>query len=179
VIESHLVFFPYNAAFLAQGLAMSTLSVIEMFAGTGPDGLPVAEKLQVRVREDDACQLVRSPAFIKSLAGGDIIKMDKESGQFELHERSGNLCIRVFSKSDLQPVAESLTPLLEKLGGDLDIETPRMLVYTIHVSCGFEAIEQIFEQSMRDGSVWLYGNVYSPEDGETPLNWWLDILKPQ
>ncbi|MDZ7924285.1 MAG: DUF4265 domain-containing protein [Marinagarivorans sp.] len=158
---------------------MSTLSVIEMFAGTGPDGLPVAEKLQVRVREDDACQLVRSPAFVKGLAGGDIIKMDKDSGQFELQERSGNLCIRVFSKADIRPVAEALTPELEKLGGDLDIETPRMLVYTIHVSCGFEAIEEIMNQSMQDGSAWWYGNVYSLDDGETPLNWWLDILEPQ
>ena len=150
-----------------------------MFAGTGPDGLPVAEKLQVRVREDDACQLVRSPAFVKGLAGGDIIKMDKDSGQFELQERSGNLCIRVFSKADIRPVAEALTPELEKLGGDLDIETPRMLVYTIHVSCGFEAIEEIMNQGMHDGSAWWYGNVYSLEDGETPLNWWLDILEPQ
>ena len=158
---------------------MSSLSVIEMFAGTGPEGLPVAEKLQVRVREDDACQLVRSPAFVKGLAGGDIIKLNKTSGQFELFEPSGNLCIRVYSKADINPVAEALTPELEKLGGELDIETPRMLVYSIHVSCGFEAIEAILNAGMRDGSQWLYGNVYSPEDGETPLNWWLDILKPQ
>ncbi|HEY7773502.1 MAG TPA: DUF4265 domain-containing protein [Marinagarivorans sp.] len=158
---------------------MSSLSVIEMYAGIGPDGQTVAEKLQVRVREDDACQLVRSPAFVKGLAGGDIVKLDKESQQFELTQRSGNLCIRVYSKGDIRPVAELLTPRLEKLGGDLDIETPRMLVFSIHVSCGFEAIEAILNESMRDGSQWLYSNVYSQDDGQTPLNWWLDILKPQ
>lgn len=158
---------------------MSSLSVIEMYAGIGPDGKSVAEKLQVRVRDDDACQLVRSPAFVKGLASGDIVKLDKESGQFELIQRGGNLCIRVYSKADIRPVAELLTPKLEKLGGDLDIETPRMLVFSIHVSCGFETIEAILNEGMRDGSQWLYSNVYSQEDGQTPLNWWQDILKPQ
>ncbi|WP_053979231.1 DUF4265 domain-containing protein [Marinagarivorans algicola] len=158
---------------------MSSLSVIEMYAGIGPDGKQVAEKLQVNVREDNACQLVRSPAFIKGLAGGDVVMLNKQSGQFELTQRSGNVCIRVFSKNDLAAVAERLTPELEKLGGDLDIETPRMLVFTIHVSCGFDKIEAILNAAMHDGSVWLYGNVYSEEDGETPLNWWQEILKPQ
>lgn len=158
---------------------MSALSVIELFAGIGPDGQPVAEKLQVRVRDDNACQLVRSPAFIKGIAGGDVIRLDKEGGQFELLERQGNLCIRVFSRADIRPVAEAITPALEKLGGELDVETPRMLVYTIHVSCGFESIEAIFNGAMREGSQWLYGNVYSPDDGTTPLNWWQEILAPQ
>ena len=158
---------------------MSSLSIIEMYAGTGPDGLPVAEKLQVRVRDDDACQLVRSPAFVKGIASGDIVKLDKGSGQFELQERSGNLCLRVYSREDTTAINEAITPSLEKLGGELDIETPRMLVYTIHVSCGFEAIEKIFDKAMVNGSQWAYGNVYSPEDGETPINWWTDILKPQ
>lgn len=158
---------------------MSALSVIEMYAGIGPDGQPVAEKMQVRVRDDDACQLVRSPAFIKGLASGDIIKLDKASGQFELLQRSGNLCIRVFSREDILPIAENLTPALEKLGGELDLETPRMLVYSIHVSCGFDKIEAILTRNVSGQSQWLYGNVYSPDDGQTPLNWWQEILAPQ
>lgn len=158
---------------------MTSLSVIEMYAGIGPDGKPVAEKLQVKVRDDDACQLVRSPAFVKGIASGDIVKLEKGSDQFALQERSGNLCIRVYSRSDIRVIAEAITPALEKLGGDLDIETPRMLVYSIHVSCGFEAIEAILNKAMNGDSQWLYGNVYSPDDGETPLNWWVDILKPQ
>lgn len=160
---------------------MSALQVIEVFAGTGADGQPVAEKLSVRVNEDNTCQLVRSPAFVKGIASGDTIKFTPENREFEIIKHSGNLCIRVFSRGDITVLAENLTPALEKLGGELDIETPRMLVYSIHVSCGFQAIEAILNQHVgQDGdSAWLYGNVYDPKDGQTPLNWWQDILKPQ
>ncbi|MBB3061605.1 MULTISPECIES: DUF4265 domain-containing protein [Microbulbifer] len=159
---------------------MTALQVIELFAGTSPDGEPVVERLQVRVNEDDSCQLVRSPAFIKGIASGDTIKVNTEKQEFELVKRSGNLAIRVFCRGDSAAVSDRLTPQLEKLGGELDLESPRLLVYSIHVSCGFATIEKILD-SVCDGanSVWYYGNVYDPQDGQTPLNWWQDILKPE
>ncbi len=56
-----------------------------------------------------------------------------------------------------------------------------MLVFSIHVSCGFETIEKIMEETVgRDAdSTWMYGNVYDPADGSTPLNWWQELLKPE
>jgi hypothetical protein len=174
-----LAVFLYNAPLFKIERVMSSVNVIEIYAGIGPEGQPVAEQIAAEVRKDKAYQLMRSPAFVKGLASGDIISLDTETGQFELLQRSGNLCIRVFSKGNIRLVAECLTPELEKLGGSLDIETPRMLVYAIHVSCGFDAIETILNEGMQANSMWLYGNVYSQEDGSTPLNWWLDILKPQ
>ena len=165
---------------------MQALQVIELFAGTGADGQPVVERLQVKVNADDSCQLVKSPAFVKGLASGDTIKLetdgDSQAGsRFSLVKHSGNLCIRVYSRGDITALSDSLTPALEKLGGELDIETPRLLVYSIHVSCGFSTIEAVLNQciSAVDNTVWLYGNVYDPVDGQTPLNWWQDILKPQ
>ncbi len=160
---------------------MSSISVIEMFAGTRPDGSPVAERLQVVEADEDSFVLVRSPAFIKGLAKGDQISLNKEDRSFELIKRSGNLCIRVFAKEDIEQLSEDLTPLIEKLGGELDMETERVLVFSIHVSCGFEAIENILNDLVGEEteSAWVYGNVYDPNDGETPLNWWQDILKPQ
>lgn len=159
---------------------MSALQIIEMFAGNNAEGEPIAERLQVKVDNEKNCHLVKSPAFVKGLASGDTVKLNSETGQFEITKHSGNLCIRVYTKEDIRPLAEALTPELEKLGAEQDIETPRMLVYSIHVSCGFEAIEAILNRhTTGDGYMWMYGNVYDPEDGTTPLNWWLDILKPQ
>ncbi|GAB2514870.1 DUF4265 domain-containing protein [Microbulbifer agarilyticus] len=161
----------------------TALQIIELFAGTNPDGEPVVERLQVKVNEDDSVQLVRSPAFIKGIASGDTIKVNREDPEkpsFELVKRSGNLAVRIFCRGDSTKLSDQLTPQLEKLGGELDLESPRMLVYSIHVSCGFEEIEKILNSAC-DGanSVWYYGNVYDPVDGQTPLNWWQDILKPE
>lgn len=159
---------------------MSALQVIELFAGIRPDGEPVVERIPVRVLEDDSCQLVKSPCFVQGIASGDVIKLNAEDQSFELVKRSGNLCIRVFAREDIEQIAEDLTPILEKLGGELDFENQRMLVFSIHVSCGFEAIEKALRDHIDDEeSAWFYGNVYDPKDGETPLNWWKEILAPQ
>ena len=160
--------------------AMNELQIIEMFAGTDGNGQAVVEKLQVLTDEKQQCRLVKSPAFVKGVASGDKIKFNPETQQFELSERSGNLCIRVFSRTEMGMLSELLTPEMEKLGGELDIETSRLLVYSIHVSCGFSAIESLLEKHVKMPNYgWMYGNVYDPNDGITPLNWWHDILKPQ
>ena len=72
---------------------------------------------------------------------------------------------------------QNLTSNLEKLGGSLDLQTERALVYSIHVSIGFQTIEKLFNDACGDNpdTVWYYGNVYDPEDGITPLEWWLDF----
>lgn len=160
---------------------MSSLDVIELMAGVKPDGTPVVERLQVTVQEDDSCQLVRSPAFIKGIASKDVIKLNKDDQSFEVVKRAGNLCIRVFSREGVEKLAEELAPQIEKMGGELDFENERMLVFSIHVSCGFQKIEDLLNDYIDEdeGQAWLYGNVYDPKDGVTPLNWWLEILKPQ
>lgn len=159
---------------------MQALEVIELFAGLDANGQAIVERLPVRINEDSSCQLVKSPAFVKGIASGDTIKLTPGSQNFELIKRSGNLCIRVLSRGNIETLSEALTPEFEKLGGELDTETERFLVLSIHVSCGFSAIEEILNKFV-DGSnsIWLYGNVYDPEDGSTPLNWWQEILSEQ
>jgi len=160
---------------------MKALQVIELFAGLGANGQPIVEKMHVRELDNGHMQLVKSPAFIKGLASGDVIRCDVPNQEFEIVQRSGNLSVRVFSRDDISLLADALTAEIEKLGGDLDLETPRMLVYSLHVSCGFSVIEDLLNQFVgKDGrSTWMYGNVYDPVDGQTPLNWWQDILKPE
>ncbi len=157
----------------------NALQIIELFAGIGADGQPVAERLQVLINDDNSCQLVKSPAFVKGLAAGDVIKLEPGSDEFTILKRSGNLAIRVYTRDDSSELVDELSPPLEKLGGELDIETPRLLVYSIHVSCGFQQIERILDSVASDEVMWTYGNVYDPQDGQTPLNWWQDILKPE
>lgn len=160
---------------------MKALQVIELFAGLNPEGQPVAETVRVRELDGGHLQLVQSPAFVKGVASGDHIKYNPDTREFELVQHSGNLSIRVFSRGDITELADRLTPALEKLGGELDLQTPRMLVFSIHVSCGFANIEQVLQEALEDDpdSAWLYGNVYDPNDGTTPLNWWQSILQPE
>lgn len=157
---------------------MNQLTEIDLFAGTRPDGETVAEKVQVKQLEEGEYMLVRSPCFVKGLASGDKIAFDEKDNSFELKTHSGNLCVRVFSRDGVTRLAADLTPQVEKLGGSLDYENERMLVYSIHVSCGFKGIETLFNDHIDedDHQLWLYGNVYDPEDGVTPLNWWQKIL---
>lgn len=158
---------------------MDSLHAIELFAGLKPDGHPMVERLPVKVLPDNTVQLVRSPAFVKGLASGDVIKADPDKREFEIITHSGNLSVRVFTRGDASQLADKLNGPVAKLGGDLDFETPRMLIYSIHVSCGFSAIEEVFNPVSGEETAWQYGNVYDPSDGVTPLNWWHDILKPE
>ncbi|WNO09074.1 DUF4265 domain-containing protein [Teredinibacter sp. KSP-S5-2] len=160
---------------------MSNYQFIELYAGLRPDGQPVVERLQVEILDDDSCKLIKSPSFVQGVAKGDNVKLNQDERTFELIKRSGNLSIRVFAKQDIGAIEADVTPRLEKLGGSLDFENERLLVYSIHVSCGFKEIEAILNDHIGEEteSAWFYGNVYDPADGVTPLNWWQEILKPQ
>lgn len=157
------------------------LRTIELFAGTRPDGQPIVEQLPVSELDSGELQLVRSPAFAQGIASGDIVKLLPNTQEVELVQRSGNLSLRVFTMGDMATLADQLVPALEKLGGELDLHNDRMLVFSIHVSCGFAEIEKIMEKTLGQDpqSQWMYGNVYDPADGSTPLNWWQSLLKPE
>jgi hypothetical protein len=88
--------------------------------------------------------------------------------------RGGNVCIQFHWSGDIDRCARDLLPKIKALGGRLDGRTPRLLVFTVPVSVGFPEIEAIFHAAEKeyDGCGWMYGNVYDPADGTTPLNWW-------
>jgi len=155
---------------------------IDLFAGEQGEGKPVVERLAVIEPEPNIFQLVKSPGFLRGIARGDVIKVDKEKGSYTLVKRAGNLCIRVIAKNSIAKISGSLVPAMEKLGASLDYENERMLIFSIHVSCGFQAIEQILNSHVgKNGeSSWIYGNVYSIVNGElVPMNWWQEFLKPE
>jgi hypothetical protein len=152
---------------------------LPFLAGVGPNGDPVFESLRVELLEgDNRVRLLRSPLFARNLASGDILRViNADTAEYELEKRSGNLSIRVFRKYEIEKLEEQLTSKLEKLGGELDFSTDRALVYSIHFSIGFQTIEDVLNQTCQsfDESVWYYGNVYDPEDGTTPMEWWLEV----
>lgn len=166
---------------------------ISLIAGYRNDGEPVLEKLVAeamtpatnalgtKLPANKEYRLLKSPAFVRSLAAGDRIRYpaDNPAG-YELLKRSGNLCIRVLRKEGIEEVANALSPELELLDGTLDLQSPRVLVYSIHVSIGFQAIEVLLDRVVGQfpGTVWYYGNVYDPADGVTPLDWWQEFLAP-
>ncbi len=153
---------------------------LPFLAGINPAGEPVFESLEVELVEgtEDEVRLVRSPLLTRNLAAGDKLKViNSSSAEYELLRRSGNLSIRVFRLQQLDVLAENLTAKIEKLGGSLDSQTDRALVYSIHFSLGFQTIEGLLGMACKDypDTAWYYGNVYDPEDGATPLEWWLDF----
>ncbi|MCR8922037.1 DUF4265 domain-containing protein [Dasania sp. GY-MA-18] len=158
---------------------------LELLAGQHPNGEMVVERVLVTPQpEEHSYLLLKSPVFVRGIARGDVIHANandssQPKGSFKVLQHGGNLCVRVFSKEDNDNLEQALTSAIEKLGGDLDIHEKRVLVYSIHVSCGFNTIEKLLNEQLEQHpqSNWLYGNVYHPQSGE-PLNWWQAILSP-
>lgn len=155
---------------------------VELLAGRHPNGEMIIERVTVEVSEQPAgFRLLASPVFVRGIAKGDIIEpMAAPQGAFKICQHGGNLCVRVFSRADNSLLEQALTSELEKLGGNLDLSQPRVLVYSVHVSCGFQAVEEILNRLVGAAAdhMWVYGNVYDPETQE-PLDWWQPILAPQ
>ena len=139
-------------------------TAVQLTAGQDEQGQKVLESVPVYVLEKAGhFEIKKSPLFVRNLAKGDIIHIDRQNpDRFSLIERSGNLALRVFRKSDLDILENSLTPEVEKLDGTQDIKTERALSYSFHVNLGFAAIETLFDNAMAryPDSVWYYGNVY-------------------
>ena len=153
--------------------------IIELLAGRHPNGQPVIERLPaVAVGERNQFWLQQSPLFVPGIARGDCIELlHNTPGAFRMRMRSGQLCVRIFSRDALDAIAVELTPAIERLGGQLDVSSPRALVYSIHVAVGFSEIERVLAELVPVNSAqWSYGNVYDA-NGE-PLLWWEELLAP-
>jgi hypothetical protein len=138
----------------------------------GEEMLPVAELGDGRYR------LLASPGFVEGLAAGDEFELDPEAPLgHRVVRRGGNLCVWFYHSeplSETSAVTADVRRTAESLGGRLDGGYSRMLVLTIPLSAGFDAVARTFDDAVRRhaASSWLYGNVYDPADGVTPLNWW-------
>ena len=138
----------------------------------GEEMLPVAELGDGRYR------LLASPGFVEGLAAGDEFELDPDAPLgHRVIRRGGNLCVWFYHSeplSETSTVTADVRLTAESLGGRLDGGYSRMLVLTIPIAAGFDAVARTFDEAVRRhaASSWLYGNVYDPADGVTPLDWW-------
>ena len=157
-------------------------SIVQLYAGTRPDGEPIYEKVAVVEASAEGSneageryQLLHSPGFVRGIARGDRFELiSRKAGSFKVTWRSGNLAIRVYTRMPSQSLDAVLTPQVNQLQGRRDVMSDFLLVYSIGLEAGFEAIESVFDQALEgtpDAS-WNYGNVYDEFSGD-PLNWWL------
>jgi hypothetical protein len=139
------------------------------------DGKPSVEPVHAVELSDGRFRLLYSPGFVQGIAAGDEFRLLDEPGAFEVTRRSGNVAVQVFGSEPLAPLAEGLVRGVAELGGVLDGQIERGMVFTIPVVAGFPAIEAVFNEfvSSHPKTEWLFGNVYDPTDGVTPLNWWV------
>ena len=148
---------------------------MDLVARVNPDGTPFHESVRVEPLGGNRYRVLASPGLLEGFAGGDEIELEPgEPPGFRVTKRGGNLCVQFFWKGDLKTCAREMGAQAEALGGRIDGEAPGLLVFTIPVVAGFPAVERIFYEAERryPGCRWMYGNVYDPADGETPLNWW-------
>ena len=146
--------------------------VISDGARQGEEVLPVVELGDGRYR------LLASPGFVEGLAAGDEFELDPDAPLgHRVVRRGGNLCVWFYHSEPLSESSEvtaDVRRVAESLGGHLDGGYSRMLVLTIPLAAGFDAVARAFDDAVRRHAAasWLYGNVYDPADGATPLNWW-------
>jgi len=149
---------------------------LDLVVQINPDGSRFYESVLVEKLGGNRYRLLASPGLLEGIAGGDEIELAPERpAGFRVTRRGGNICVQFFWEGDLNDCADALGPKAAALGGRIDGQTASLLVFTIPVSAGFPAIERIFydAETRYTGCRWMYGNVYDPADGRTPLNWWV------
>lgn len=147
---------------------------VRLKVGGGPPDQPLYEQVLAVDLGDGTVKIDASPGLVMGVAAGDVIRLTDDN-QFEIVSRGGNVCLQIFHRSRIDEVAKSALQKIEGIGGWLDGQAPKLLVYTIPVSAGFAEIEAIVSQLQLSfpGLEWLYGNVYDLIDEVTPLNWWV------
>jgi hypothetical protein len=123
-------------------------------------------------------RLLASPGFVEGLAAGDELELTPDSPRgYRVLARGGNLCVWIYFPDAVDPDGAETADLSRTagaLGGHLNGGWSRMLVLTVPLAAGWAAIESSINAAVErlGASSWLYGNVYDPADGVTPLRWW-------
>jgi Domain of unknown function (DUF4265) len=154
---------------------------VRLLAALKESGQPVLEEVPVEVLGPNHYRLLASPGILDGLASGDTFTVDPISHLYRVKEHGGNLCVQVWYPGlDLAGrVDAELVPGVVDLGGTLDGREQELSSFTIPLSAGMPAIEELLNAwvDSADGATWSFGNAYE-EDGTTPLQWLTEALGP-
>ncbi len=147
---------------------------LSLLAGTRSNGTQVFEDVIATQVGSTSYKLIASPGLVLGVAAGDIIEVGTDRN-FTILSRGGNIAIQVFTNGMSHDIEATAEQLLAHLHARLDGRTAAQLVYTVSANKGFASIEEQLNLLQRTfpSIKWFYGNVYDPQDGVTPLNWWL------
>jgi hypothetical protein len=152
------------------------LPTVRVTAGRRRDGSLVEEELAAESLGEGRFKLLRSPGLTLGLAAGDVFVLDGQRSPQPV-SRGGDLCIQIIDRVGVAWARAAVRERLLALNGRVDGETRELLVLTVPVRAGFEAVERLMNslQGASASLTWFYGNVYDPRDGTTPLNWWTTL----
>jgi hypothetical protein len=124
--------------------------------------------------------IVRSiPAFAYGVAYGDLIELlDEASGDFCVVRHCGQITLRVFTLGGLETPAIrtlienaiTLKGLYEVGKASVDSDQRSLLLISLDISLGFDAIERLISGIKTEGDQWEYGNVY--DESGLEIGWW-------
>ena len=98
-------------------MSISDKTQLPFLAGIKSNGEPVFESLYVEFLADTPqhFRLIKSPLLARNLASGDLVRqINPDKAEYELINRSGNVCIRLFGGEELTDVEQALTSKFEK-----------------------------------------------------------------
>ncbi len=143
-----------------------------------PGEEPVMEQIPAVKIKPGHFKLLHSPGLVEGVAAGDEIELAPQNPLgYKVVKRGGNLCVWFYFREKGQNTGlegQRLRQAVEDIGGWLDGGRVYLLIFNIPMSVGFPAVEQLFNKAAAEipGSTWMFGNVYDPIDGRTPLGWW-------
>ena len=174
--ELHLSF--QNVKHDDAGATSDEITEIELPVCHNEGKRPMTEFIEVVSLCSHRYRLVYSPGVVEGLAKGDVIELSADDPKgFTVVTRFGNLCVWFsFKEQDRNrgPDGDRVRAAVEKFGGVCDGGGNTNLVFSIPVSCGFPAVEALFNDLVAQypGSSWLFGNVYDPWNDFKPIGWW-------
>jgi Domain of unknown function (DUF4265) len=150
----------------------SNRKTINLPAAKNKSGDTIYEEVLVDDIGNHHFKIIATPALVLGIAAGDEIFFRHEKSEFSVVKRGGNVAIQLHGDNF---IVDKYLDELSVLTHQVDGRATDMTVLTVSIKLGFLKIQEILNIfcTKHPEISWYYGNIYDPEDGVTPLNWWI------